>query len=371
MTRFGYSLTAGIIQLASRPARPEGCAVAGNRAECIQSSSVTHLFSRVAVPVAVVTGLVYCIYGPEFWEYVATNRLQSISSAAPGFFTPFWAKWPWPIRVRPTARFRALHPQIKRELRATREELDESGQPGRSLATRIEARVALELQLEKIGVRSPHNQGQHAWFEFLVVIADLSQRRRLRQARAAFPVTDSVTELESEDVIAIHPDDFEEGLAPARDSAEVFLAQCQNRVLSQERFNRECAVKAMGIVTFAASMLVFGVDWGAWPESSILERLLGFALAASVLSIITSALSVIIRPRGWWNACDLGKIEMLALNARNDADSVKLIRAIAASHQTAIQENEKVLTNKAACLTFMTFTAMLPLFFLCLLKFLV
>ena len=75
---------------------------------------------------------------------------------------------------------------------------------------------------------------------------------------AAFPVTDSVTELESENVIAIHPDDFEEGLAPARDSAEVFLAQCQNRALSQEY-----GVKAMGIVTFAASIFVFGTDWEA------------------------------------------------------------------------------------------------------------
>ena len=365
MTRFGSRFASGIIQSAIKPPRQSEVSAARKKDACAQPPSMVNLISRIAVLVAVVSGLLYFLAAFELWGSLCKTWLQSVSSAALGYLMPAWTLKPWPIVGRAATRFKALHVQIKRELRSTRADLEGDVSTGRTAAELIEDRLPLAFKLKELGIQAPPHQEQQLWLEFIVLIADLSRTGRVKQAREEFAVLSAERKFESEDQFAMDPGDYEDSIETARDCADSFLAQCQNRVLSQERINREFAVKAMGIVTFAASMLVFGIDWEVWPDTFKLERLLGFAIGFCVLSIINPALSVIIRPRGLWNACDIGKIKLLALDARSGFDSVKLIRAIAASHQSAIQVNEKVLTDKAACLTFMTWTAMLAMCSFC------
>lgn len=183
-------------------------------------------------------------------EVIGVSALAALITA--------WGNWSALRRLSPSFRFRELHIHLSRELRETREELGRRTDERRTERGLYVDRKPLALKLKDLGILSPNPQDEAAWLEFLVSISSFSERGNIRRARKAYGGSVHSEVWEQSKRNRANWSDPNMSPEVARSSVGVYLSLCRERVLSQENLNREYAVKATGVITFAATLFVFG-----------------------------------------------------------------------------------------------------------------
>ncbi len=298
---------------------------------------------------------------------VGLPEIIGVSTLAALIFA--WANWPSLKRLSPSVRFRELHALIDTELRVTRRELESGGALRRSDTGLGVDRTPLAFKLEELGIFSPHPQDQGTWMEFLLIMSTLSEHGYTKRARQAYGNPGLREKWEQGKIDITNWRDPFMSSEVARSSASVYLSLCRERMLSQENLNREYAVKATGVITFAATLFVLGIAWDDWDSMLLLTKGVIGVMGLCVLVIAATALSLIIRPRNWRPACELGKIEKDALEAHGHLHYMRIVMGAAASYRKAAEENKEILGTKASCLTLITWVAVAEMGILLALKF--
>ena len=132
---------------------------------------------------------------------------------------------------------------------------------------------------------------------------------------------------------------------------QIYLQLCKDRTLNQENLNREYSVKALGIVTFAATIFGAGTSWLEPQNVSSCEWVLLTLAGLLVCAIAILVLLSIVKPRDWSEPIKLSED---LLNHALKENSTKFLFGIAKVCRKAIKNNQGVLEKRSFSLKWIT-----------------
>ena len=132
---------------------------------------------------------------------------------------------------------------------------------------------------------------------------------------------------------------------------QIYLQLCKDRALNQENLNREYSVKALGIVTFAATIFGAGTSWFDPQNVSSCEWILLTLAGLLVCSIAILVFLCIVKPRDWNEPINLSED---LLNHALKENSTKFLLGIAKVCRKATKSNQGVLEKRSFSLKWIT-----------------
>lgn len=138
---------------------------------------------------------------------------------------------------------------------------------------------------------------------------------------------------------------------------EKHLDVCRDAVLSQENRNKEFSQKALGIITFSATLFGFGARRTIECPCPNAEELLIIGLGICSLLIAFMGLSFVIKPKGWKEPRRLDFYQDIAHNEKKGDYLITLVD----TYRQAVEQNEPILESKAGSLRKISWIAVVQL----------
>ncbi|MCY3487578.1 MAG: hypothetical protein OXH34_03985 [Bacteroidetes bacterium] len=150
-----------------------------------------------------------------------------------------------------------------------------------------------------------------------------------------------------------------------RRNLQTYLQLCKDRTLNQENLNREYSVKALGIVTFAATIFGAGTSWIDSQDVSRFEWVILTLAGLLVCAIAILVFLCIVKPRDWSEPI---KLSTHLLDHAQKENSTRFLSGIAKVSRDAIESNQEVLDKRSYSLKWITGLAVAELVFVVLIR---